>query len=198
MAIARYRVRRALLLTVTSWPLAVIAQQAKKVWRIGYLAGAQQISAVETFQQRLRELGYVDGKNLVIEWRLMEGRTERTQAAAAELVGLNVNCIAASGVSCIRATWCGLFAPARTPATIVGKLHLESVKALALPGLGGKLADLGMEVIGTSPDEFAAIIKSEIRNGRRSSRKRASSPISAHTCTSIRASAQPFCVFWGA
>ncbi len=58
--------------------------------------------------------------------------------------------------------WFGLLAPARTSATIVRKLHLETVKALALPDLRAKLADLGLEVIGTSPSEFAAIIKSEI------------------------------------
>ena len=58
--------------------------------------------------------------------------------------------------------WNGLLAPARTPATIVRKLHLETVKALALPDLRAKLADLGLEGIGNSPDEFAAVIKSEI------------------------------------
>jgi len=58
--------------------------------------------------------------------------------------------------------WFGLLAPARTPATIVGKLHVETVKALTLPDLRAKLADLGMEGIGNSPDEFAAFIKSEI------------------------------------
>jgi tripartite-type tricarboxylate transporter receptor subunit TctC len=58
--------------------------------------------------------------------------------------------------------WLGLLAPARTPATIVGKLHLETVKALALPDVRAKLAALGMEGIGNSPDEFAAVIKSEI------------------------------------
>jgi tripartite-type tricarboxylate transporter receptor subunit TctC len=59
-------------------------------------------------------------------------------------------------------SWGGLFAPARTPATIVRKLHLETVKALALPDLRAKLADLGVEGIGSSPDELAALIKSEI------------------------------------
>jgi tripartite-type tricarboxylate transporter receptor subunit TctC len=58
--------------------------------------------------------------------------------------------------------WQGLLAPARTPAAIVRKLHLETVKALALPDLRAKLADLGLEGIGNSPDEFAAVIKSEI------------------------------------
>jgi tripartite-type tricarboxylate transporter receptor subunit TctC len=59
-------------------------------------------------------------------------------------------------------TWFGLLAPARTPATIVRKLHLETVKALAPPDVRARLADLDMEGIGNSPDEFAAIIKSEI------------------------------------
>ena len=58
--------------------------------------------------------------------------------------------------------WNGLLAPPRTPATIVRKLHLETVKALALPDVRAKLADLGLEGIGNSPDEFAAVIKSEI------------------------------------
>jgi tripartite-type tricarboxylate transporter receptor subunit TctC len=60
------------------------------------------------------------------------------------------------------ALWSGLLAPARTPVTILGKLHLETVNALALPDLRAKLADLGMEGVGNSPDEFAAAIKSEI------------------------------------
>jgi tripartite-type tricarboxylate transporter receptor subunit TctC len=58
--------------------------------------------------------------------------------------------------------WTGLFAPAKTSATIVRKLHLETVKALALPELRAKLAALGLDIIGNSPDEFAAVIKSEI------------------------------------
>jgi len=58
--------------------------------------------------------------------------------------------------------WSGLLAPAGSPATIVRKLHLETVKALALPDLRAKLADLGLEGISNSPDEFAAVIKSEI------------------------------------
>ena len=46
--------------------------------------------------------------------------------------------------------------------TIVRTLHLETAKALALPELRGKLTDLGMEVVGNSPEEFASVIRSEI------------------------------------
>jgi len=71
--------------------------------------------------------------------------------------------IAESGYPGFEVTaWYGLLAPAKTPATIVRKLHLETVKALALPDLRAKLADLGLEVIGNSPEELAAVIKSEI------------------------------------
>jgi len=71
--------------------------------------------------------------------------------------------IAESGYPGFEATvWQGLLSPARTPVAIVRKLHLETVKALALPDLRAKFADLGLEVIGNSPDEFAAVIKSEI------------------------------------
>jgi tripartite-type tricarboxylate transporter receptor subunit TctC len=60
------------------------------------------------------------------------------------------------------ANWTGLLAPAKTPLMIVGKLHLETVRALARPDLRARLADQGLEGIGNSPDEFLAIIKSEI------------------------------------
>jgi tripartite-type tricarboxylate transporter receptor subunit TctC len=58
-------------------------------------------------------------------------------------------------------SWYGLFAPDRTPATIIRRLHLETVNALARADVRTKLADQGFEVIGNSPDEFAAVIKSE-------------------------------------
>jgi tripartite-type tricarboxylate transporter receptor subunit TctC len=71
--------------------------------------------------------------------------------------------IAESGFPGFEVTsWLGMLAPARTPSTIIGKLHLETGKALTLPDLRAKFADLGMEAIGSSPDEFAAAIKSGI------------------------------------
>jgi tripartite-type tricarboxylate transporter receptor subunit TctC len=58
--------------------------------------------------------------------------------------------------------WQGLLAPIRTPAMIIGKVHLETSKAVALSDVRTKLSDLGLEGIGSSPDDFAAVIKSEI------------------------------------
>jgi tripartite-type tricarboxylate transporter receptor subunit TctC len=58
--------------------------------------------------------------------------------------------------------WNGLLAPAKVPAAVIRKLHLESARALALPDVRAKLANLGLDASGNSPDEFAALIKSEI------------------------------------
>src|SRR5215470_17905429 len=76
------------------------AQQPKKIPRIGFLGGSSPsaISArIETFRQGLRELGYVEGKNIVIEWRYAEGKFDRLPELAAELVRLKVDVIDTSG-----------------------------------------------------------------------------------------------------
>ena len=75
------------------------AQQAKKVPRIGFLGGSLTTSParIEAFRQGLRELGYVEGKNIVIEWRLAEGKLDRLPALAADLVRLKVDVIVTGG-----------------------------------------------------------------------------------------------------
>jgi putative tryptophan/tyrosine transport system substrate-binding protein len=82
------------------------AQQATKVPRMGYLSGSSLSAAearVAAFQQGLRDLGYVEGKNIVIEWRSGEGKLDRNLAHAAELVRLKVDVIVAAGATEIRA-----------------------------------------------------------------------------------------------
>ena len=80
-------------------PFAAEAQQAAKIARIGYLTG--NLAAIphlrEAFRQGLRDLAYVEGRNLVIEYRDAEGKLERLPALAAELVLLKVDVIVASG-----------------------------------------------------------------------------------------------------
>ena len=86
--------------------LSAEAQQPKKVPRIGFLAAASPsaISArVEAFRQGLRELGYVEGKNIVIEWRSAEGKLDRLPELAAELVRLKVDVIVTGGPIATRA-----------------------------------------------------------------------------------------------
>ena len=75
-------------------PLAADAQQAGKVWRIGVLSpGSPSPALLEAFREGLRELGYVDGQNIAMEWRFAEAKPERLAAVAAELVRLKVDVI---------------------------------------------------------------------------------------------------------
>ncbi len=83
------------------WPLAVQAQQPKKVPRIGYMTtGSLELPetrvALNAFRQGLRELGYFDGQNIVIEVRAADSKIERFPALASELIGLKVDVIVAS------------------------------------------------------------------------------------------------------
>jgi len=82
------------------------AQQPTKIPRIGYLFVASLSSAparIEAFRQGLGELGYVEGKNIVIEWRSAEGKEDRLTALVAELVRLKVDIIVTAGPSITRA-----------------------------------------------------------------------------------------------
>ena len=86
-------------LTLLAAPLAADAQQAAKNTRIGYLAInlAANPHLHEAFRQGLRDLGYVEGRNVVIEYRDAEGKVERLPALAAELVALKVDVIVVGG-----------------------------------------------------------------------------------------------------
>ena len=88
--------RRAFLGTLTGGllaaPLAAEAQQRGKVWRIGVLSTADGPDW-EAFRQGLRALGYVEGRNMFIEYRWHAGKYENLPALAADLVKLNVDVI---------------------------------------------------------------------------------------------------------
>src|SRR5215207_8773823 len=83
-----------------AWPLAVRAQEAGKVFRIGM---AEPVSAelnaayLAAFRQELKRLGYVEGRNLVIEHRSADGDASRFPALVTELIALNVDLIFARG-----------------------------------------------------------------------------------------------------
>jgi putative tryptophan/tyrosine transport system substrate-binding protein len=81
------------------------AQQAKKVPRIGYLTAASASAMVpraNAFRQGLRELGYVEGKNILIEYQYADGKLDRLPALAAELVRLNIDIIVSGGPAATR------------------------------------------------------------------------------------------------
>src|SRR5215510_5626986 len=80
------------------------AQQPAKIPRVAYLSNARFSEIpyrVEGFRQGLRELGYIEGKNIVVEWR--EGTNDQVPALVAELIRLKVNVIVAAAGSLTRA-----------------------------------------------------------------------------------------------
>ena len=97
-----------ILVVVVLLAVAVMAeaQQPKKVPRIGYLTGSSpsaRSARIEAFGQGLRELGYVEGKNIVIEYRYAEEKLDRLPVLAAELLRLNVEVIVTGGPLVTRA-----------------------------------------------------------------------------------------------
>jgi putative ABC transport system substrate-binding protein len=98
-----------ILFVVALLAVAVIAdaQQPKKVPRIGYLSGAGDPSNpgpnVEAFRRGLQELGYIEGKNILVEYRYIEGKRDRIPSLVAELVQLKVDVLVSPNLPAIRA-----------------------------------------------------------------------------------------------
>ena len=89
-------------------PFTSFAQQSGKVWRIGFLTTRSRPSSLETdylgaWVPKLNELGYVEGKNLTIDWRFADGDNDRLPGLAAELVRSNPDLIIVSGTPAARA-----------------------------------------------------------------------------------------------
>ena len=137
------------------------AQQPKRVPRIGFLTASPSVfpGRIEAFRQGLRELGYVEGKNIVIEWRYTEGKLDRAPALAAELLRIKVDIIVSSGP-----TLTNVLKEATTTIPIVMGYHTDPVgtglvASLARPGgnitglsvlspeLGGKRLELLKEIV---------------------------------------------------
>ena len=84
-------------------PFATAAQQAGRLPRIGVLLPGNTGTGTEALRQGLRELGYVEGRTAVIEWRWWEGKTEGLRDAAAEMVRLNPDVIVVAGSEATKA-----------------------------------------------------------------------------------------------
>ena len=135
-------------------PFASFAQQQGKVWRVGFLAQGH-VDFVDAdyyygpFTQGMRELGYVVGKNLVIEWRSAEGKSERLPELAAELVRLKLDVLATAGTP---ASVAAQKATTAIPIVMIGvadPVGSGLVKSLARPG-GNSTALSSIRRIGIS------------------------------------------------
>ena len=113
------------------------AQQAKKVHRIGYLTSntsSAELPRFDAFRQALRELGYVEGQNITIEYRYAEGRFDRLPGFAAELVGLKVDVLVGVTTNAVQAA---KNATRTIPIIFIGvsdPVAAELVDSLARPG----------------------------------------------------------------
>jgi len=79
------------------------AQQPEKMPRIGYLSLTGSVISIEAFRQGLRDLGYIEGKNILVEYRNAGGKSERYPSLVAELVQLKVDVIFVSALEAIQA-----------------------------------------------------------------------------------------------
>jgi putative ABC transport system substrate-binding protein len=111
-------------------PFIVLAQQTSQLPRIGVLGNDSQAAGVEVFRTALRELGYVDGRTVVMEWRWAEGRNDRLPALAIELVQSKVDVIVVSSTAGLRAV---MQATRTIPIVSVGAAY-HAVESLARPG----------------------------------------------------------------
>jgi hypothetical protein len=133
-----------LALSLTIAPLAAEAQPAGKVWRIGFLGlatAALYERQIEGLRRGLREHGYIEGRNVTIEFRWAEGQYDRLPALAAEIVRLNVDVIITHGTlgTLVMVSMAGRpFHVAVTPghfhvATAKRRLPLELPRPVSLP-----------------------------------------------------------------
>ena len=154
--------RRAFLaasIAATASPFVAVAQQRTKTWRIGYLAPMSPSAGarlLESFRQGLRELGYVEGQNISIDYRWAEGRVDLFPALAEELVRLGLDCIVSGGADAVTA----LTRLTKTIPIVIANIEADPVKegivaSFARPGgnvtgmtaIGWELAGKRLELL---------------------------------------------------
>jgi putative tryptophan/tyrosine transport system substrate-binding protein len=121
------------------------AQQPTKIPRIGVLSGgsaASNKSRLEAFRQGLRELGYVEGKNIIVEWRNADGKIANLPALGAELVRLKVDVIITAGPQVTRVA---------REATSTIPIVMASIMILLAAGMSPALPDLTLPACQRSP-----------------------------------------------
>jgi len=124
--------------SAVAWPLAARAQQPDRLRRIGILGDRSLDKVLDAFLAGLRELGYVEGKNLHIEFRFAEGDDDRLPRLATELVALNVDVIVTWGK--------GTYAAHRATATI--PIVMAAAADVVAMGIVASLAHPGGNITG--------------------------------------------------
>ncbi len=145
----------AVILVAAAAPGRLLAQQQGKVRRIGYLAARSRSTPsnpdvyYDAFVQGMRELGYVEGRNLVIEWRFADGKFERLPGLAAELVRLKPEVIVTHATPAVDALKRATRAIPVVSANLGDPLGLGFAASLARPG--GNITGLSAMQVDVSP-----------------------------------------------
>jgi putative ABC transport system substrate-binding protein len=116
---------------------AALAQQPGKIWRVGFLSptsASLSSQSTDAFLRRMRELGYIESRNLVMEWRFADGKLERLPGLAAELVQLKVDIIVTAGSPAISAAQKATSTIPIVMASAGDPVGSGFVKSLARPG----------------------------------------------------------------
>jgi putative ABC transport system substrate-binding protein len=134
-------------------PLAAGAQQAGKVPRIGFLSAtspSDRPPLLDAFRQGLRELGWVEGQNIVIDYRYAEGRVDRLPDLAAELVRLKVDLIVSAGTQGVTAAKNATETIPIVMLFVADPVGLGFIASLARPGgnITGLAGSAGLEIFG--------------------------------------------------
>ena len=143
------------------------AQQAKKVARICYLGNIVSATAeyIKPFQQRLRELGYIEGQNVTVDYRYFEGQIERLQNFAAEFVRLNCDVIVTQGSEAPEAVKNATKTIPVVMAFSADAVRTGIVASLARPGgnitgltnIGGEIYGKRLELLGETVRKLARV-----------------------------------------
>src|SRR5262249_48177276 len=171
-----------------AWPLAARAQQGGKLPTIGFLVPSTRSAAsewIDAFVLRLHELGWIEGRTIVIEYRWVEGRPERFAEIAAEFAELKVNVIVTSGTPAVMALQAATSTTPIVFATAGDPVNTRLVASLARPGghttglatigddLAGKRLELLREVVphlsrlglmGNVSNHFTVLEMGQLRN----------------------------------
>jgi putative ABC transport system substrate-binding protein len=148
---------------VVAVPLPADVQQTPKIPRIGFLLAGWRgdtVEVAEAFRQGLRGLGYVEGRNITIEYRFAEGRLDRFPELASELVRLNVDVILAPGTAAAQAA---RKATAMIPIVLVtagNPVGDALIKSFARPG--GNVTGLSMSVEQEIGEKYLELLKEAV------------------------------------
>jgi putative ABC transport system substrate-binding protein len=181
------------LLMLGAAPVVSLAQRQGKIWRVGFLTARRRPDSIDSdfigaFPRGMRELGYVEGKNLVIEWRFADGTDERLPDLAAELVRLKVDVIVSGASQAISALQKATTTIPIVMATSGDPIGSGFVKSLARPG--GNITGLSNLFGDTSPKQLELLLSVLPKLSRVAVLLNPVNPSNATTLKSVQSAAQ--------